>query len=167
MSENQLLPDDPRLTAYALGELDPTEHAAIERLLGDSPQAQAAVREIRELAGLLTTELRQEPAPALTAQQRAAILVAGSSAIPYGPGPADEVADKSDEISVMLGLPDPPAAVRTRKLNHSVRRFAALATIAALVVVAAIVIPSPRPQFESTVRLTESRDGTRVVALQL
>src|SRR5262249_28636427 len=74
MSENQLLPDDPRLTAYALGELDPTEQAEVERLLAEAPAAQAAVQEIRDVAGLLTTELRQEPVPELTSAQRTAIL---------------------------------------------------------------------------------------------
>ena len=67
MSDNLLHPDDPRLTAYALGELDPTEQHEIERLLADAPAARAAVQEIRDLAGLLTTEFRLEPAPVLTA----------------------------------------------------------------------------------------------------
>ncbi|HEY2250321.1 MAG TPA: von Willebrand factor type A domain-containing protein [Planctomycetaceae bacterium] len=149
MSENQLLPDDPRLTAYALGELDPTEQAALERLLAGSPAAQAAVREIRELAGVLTTELRQEPALELTARQREAILVAGTSAghaasAPVNHAPVNHAPNNSEEFSVMLGLPDPPVPLRPRATHLSVKRFAALATIAALIVVAAVIIPPPR-----------------------
>src|SRR5438067_215358 len=79
MSENQLLPDDPRLTAYALGELDPTEQTTVERLLAESPASQAALGEIRGVAALLAIELRQEAAPELTSAQRTAIL-AGSVA---------------------------------------------------------------------------------------
>src|SRR5262245_56330075 len=81
MSETRLLPDDPRLTAYALGELDPTEREAVERLLEASPEAQATLREIRDVAGLLTAELKQEPAPSLTEAQRSAVL-AGTASSP-------------------------------------------------------------------------------------
>jgi len=41
-------PDDPRLTAYVLNELDQADRAEIERLLAESPQARAAVDAIRE-----------------------------------------------------------------------------------------------------------------------
>ncbi|MEQ2010039.1 MAG: zf-HC2 domain-containing protein, partial [Limisphaerales bacterium] len=52
-----LTPDDPKLTAYALGELDATERAAVEAALAHSPECRRAVEEIRALAGELTTEL--------------------------------------------------------------------------------------------------------------
>ena len=54
--------------------MENARHHKVERLLAESPAAQAALREIRELAGLLTTELKQEPALSLTAVQRIAIL---------------------------------------------------------------------------------------------
>ncbi len=171
MSENQLPPDDPRLTAYALGELDPTEQAALENLLFDSPEARAAVREIRELAGLLTSELRQEPAPELTAQQRAAILVAGDAHAKSVSEQVNHAACKPDEISVMLGLPNPPGRPRSRQPDHpvhSVRRFALMASIAALIVVGAIVMPPPpQPQSESMVSLRESLPGTHDLAMHI
>jgi Ca-activated chloride channel family protein len=67
--------DDPRLTAYALGELDASEVPAVEALLEQSPEARAEVEAIREVAGVLGTELAAEPAPAtgLEAAQHKAI----------------------------------------------------------------------------------------------
>lgn len=120
MSQNQLPPDDPRLTAYALGELDPTEQAAFEQLLAESPDAQSALREIRELAGLLTSELRQEPVPELTIAQRTTILDAGIAA----PSPAK------------------PAQQSGRTAGRWTALFATLAAMAALIAVAAI-LPAP------------------------
>jgi Ca-activated chloride channel family protein len=60
----KLTPDDPKLTAYALGELDATERAAVEAALARSPECRRAVDEIRALAGNLTTELAQDAAMA-------------------------------------------------------------------------------------------------------
>lgn len=58
-------PEDPRLTAYALGELhDPADRAAIEQTLQSSPEARAALREIRAFTALLTAEYEQERAAA-------------------------------------------------------------------------------------------------------
>ena len=36
-------PNDPRLTAYVLGELEPAERAEVEAMLNDSPGASQAV----------------------------------------------------------------------------------------------------------------------------
>ena len=56
-------PEDPRLTAYALGELhDPADRAAVEQTLQSSPEARAALREIRVFTALLTAEYKQERA---------------------------------------------------------------------------------------------------------
>src|SRR5690242_10731187 len=120
MSENHF-DDDPILTAYALGELDPTERERVEALVSNSTDAQAAVREIRELAGLLTTELRGEPAPMLSEAQRGAILEAAAAPVPVTPAaPARAAA---------------PAASRRGKW------LAALAALAATIAVAAFIIP--------------------------
>jgi Ca-activated chloride channel homolog len=53
-------PDDPRLTAYALGELDPSEHASIETLLDECPECRQAVEEIRKTVAWLSRELQEE-----------------------------------------------------------------------------------------------------------
>jgi Ca-activated chloride channel family protein len=55
--------DDPRLTAYALGELDPSERAEVERLLAGDPAAQAALAEVRQTVSLLGHGLAAEAAP--------------------------------------------------------------------------------------------------------
>ncbi len=68
MNDYKLLPDDPKLTAYALGELDPAEHAAVEVALRDDPVARAAVEEIRALGAQLEGALAAEPLPAVKAQ---------------------------------------------------------------------------------------------------
>src|SRR5262249_125221 len=118
MSDTELHADDPRLTAYALGELDPTEQETVERLFADFPEAQIAIREIRELAGLLAAELQHEPAPALTTAQRNAIL--------------------AGKVSTVA-----PRAERPRRAgNRWISQFAALASMAALVAVAAF-LPAP------------------------
>jgi Ca-activated chloride channel family protein len=184
MSQNQIQPDDPRLTAYALGELDPTEQESLEQLLFDSPEAQAAVREIRELAGLLATELRQEPVSGLTAAQRNAILVASPVASPvadpaanrpsaeWAHEQADNVTDQSNDVALQLGLPDPPVPLSSRLSKHrssnqSVIRFASLATIAALVVVVAVMLPPSRPQGDFPLQMLSEGRYSEPEALDL
>ena len=68
--------DEIKLTAYALGELSAAERADVEARLRRDPAAQAAVDDIRALAARLETELKNEPAPALTDDQRRRILKA-------------------------------------------------------------------------------------------
>jgi len=66
--------DDPRLTAYVLGELEPADTAEVERLLAASAEARAAVEEIRGITEELTTHLQAEPMPALTASHRETVM---------------------------------------------------------------------------------------------
>ena len=59
--------NDPRLTAYALGEIeDPKERAEISRLIAFSPELQAALAEIRKTSDLLSSALVSEKAPTLS-----------------------------------------------------------------------------------------------------
>jgi len=63
--------NDPKWTAYALGELtDEKERAEIESVLAESPEMRRLVEEIRETAGMLKEELRAEPSVSLTDAQR-------------------------------------------------------------------------------------------------
>src|SRR5262245_50889795 len=135
MSEIPLLPDDPRLTAYALGELDPTERETVERLIAASSEAQTALREIRSVAGLLTAELKQEPGPSLTEAQRTAVLTGNV------PGPI------------------PRRAIRSRASARWISRFAALATMAALVALAAFLPPPGQRSGGSLPAVITSLDG--------
>ncbi len=66
--------DNPRLTAYALGELDPTETAAIEQQLKNDASLRQAVEEIRQAASMLRAELAGEAGPGLTELQRQRIV---------------------------------------------------------------------------------------------
>ena len=66
--------DDPKLTAYALDELDPAERAEVEQLLREHPQAAAELAEVRSVATLLESTLRNEEAPPLSAEHRDAVL---------------------------------------------------------------------------------------------
>lgn len=66
-------PDDARLTAYVLGELDDADRAEIERELTQSAELRGEVEAIRQATAMLSGGLQAEPAPALTGEQRAAI----------------------------------------------------------------------------------------------
>ncbi len=68
--------DDPRLTAYVLGELDTAEAAELAREIETNPDMQAAVDELRELIGDVTTALETEATPQLAAEQRASLETA-------------------------------------------------------------------------------------------
>lgn len=63
--------NDPRLTAYALNELEEADRAEIERLLAESPAARAEVEAIRAAAARLSNELAAEPLPDQTPQHAA------------------------------------------------------------------------------------------------
>ena len=59
-------PDDPRLTAYALGELDDADREPRSRRSSPTtPRPARFVEEIRATARLLTEQLRDEPGPGL------------------------------------------------------------------------------------------------------
>ena len=52
--------DDPNLTAFALGELPPTEHAKMAEAIAASPEAQSFVVETQQLSRLLRAEYEAE-----------------------------------------------------------------------------------------------------------
>lgn len=63
----KISPDDPRLTAYALGELEPAERAEFELRLQHDPAARALVDEIAGTARSIGEALAQEPLPETSA----------------------------------------------------------------------------------------------------
>ena len=63
MNNTKISLDDPRLTAFALGELEPAEHVAVAAAIKDDPGAQAFVEQIRALGGELSVVLAKEPLP--------------------------------------------------------------------------------------------------------
>jgi von Willebrand factor len=78
--------DESRLTAYALGELNDTDRAAVERELNEHPELHSEVEQIRALAASLTTELARElarePALSLDEVRRAVIREAAREPVP-------------------------------------------------------------------------------------
>src|SRR6266480_1976546 len=52
--------DDPKLTAFALGELEEPEKSTIALAVAESPEAQRFVDETRELAAALSNEFASE-----------------------------------------------------------------------------------------------------------
>jgi Ca-activated chloride channel family protein len=65
-------PDDPKLTAFALGELAEPERSKVEAQLRDDPAARATVEAIRATAQQLEQALAAEPLPATDPVRRAA-----------------------------------------------------------------------------------------------
>jgi len=87
--------DDPRITAYVLGELSESERTEFEAALRDAPELAAAVAATNETAALLRRELAIEcetarPLPAAGLAQ--AVLGAVESAGPVVASPAIQVA---------------------------------------------------------------------------
>ena len=63
--DNQkIFPDDPRLTAYALGELEGDGHAAVEAALREDAALRAVVEDVRATAAQLAGALATEAMPA-------------------------------------------------------------------------------------------------------
>ncbi|MEM7308999.1 MAG: von Willebrand factor type A domain-containing protein [Planctomycetota bacterium] len=85
MSNTRDWSDDPRLTAYALGELEEEERTALEAELADDPRGAELLDGIRATAGRLTEGLASEPLPALSPDDRGAI-VARARVARGGPG---------------------------------------------------------------------------------
>src|SRR4051812_22371744 len=75
-------PNDPKWTAYVLGELDAAEHAAVDRLLETSAEARALVAEVRTATTALDEAMATEPALVLMPAQRAALLRAAEAQSP-------------------------------------------------------------------------------------
>ena len=62
--------NDPRLTAYVLGELDESERTEIEALVASDPELAKQVDAIRETTDFLQRELSEQPVPGLSDIQR-------------------------------------------------------------------------------------------------
>ncbi len=109
MSEKNFGPDDPRLTAYVLGELSQAERAAVERQLAVCSESRAVVDELRTTTEQLSEALQREPLPMLTPEQRATIEAVSQASRRQ---PLEPVSSP-----VVLGrVPRRPAAARTAVL---------------------------------------------------
>ena len=81
MNDTRFLPDDPTVTAYALGELEGAERAVVEAAVRADPVLRAAVEEIRATAARLEAALAGEGAGA--AETAPAPARGGGTADPY------------------------------------------------------------------------------------
>ena len=73
-------PDDPKWTAYVLGELSETERLEVERELESSAEAREVVEEIRMMSFMLKDELAKEAPAALSSVQRHELMKAAAAA---------------------------------------------------------------------------------------
>ena len=86
--------NDPKLTAYALGELDEAEARLVEAELEGSQELRDEIDAIRRTSSLLAEHLGSEPCPELTGEQREAIRQESkivASPPPTMPGEGDRV----------------------------------------------------------------------------
>ena len=105
MSPTSFDPEDPRLTAYALGELaDPAERAEVETLLQHHPEARQAMKEIQDTTHALTAEYDQERRTALAEEPAA---------------PTEPAAPSAPNV---IRLPEPAPARRCRRRCRGSRR---------------------------------------------
>jgi Ca-activated chloride channel family protein len=83
MSTPRINPNDPKWTAYVLGELDDAERAAVERLIESSPDARALIDELAMAATAFENAFDAEPAAVLTPAQRAEVRRAADRPEPW------------------------------------------------------------------------------------
>ncbi len=77
-------PDDPKYTAYVLGELSDADRAAVDAEVQNDSRVAALVTEIQAMTRSLAQELNAEPLPALAKDQREKIVAAGSKPATVG-----------------------------------------------------------------------------------
>ena len=75
--DGQIFPADPRVTAYAFGELEGAERELVEAAVKADPALQATVAELRAFGGQLTTVFADEPADAGSGDTGAGQAAAG------------------------------------------------------------------------------------------
>lgn len=115
--------NDPKLTAFAFGELPAEEQAEVAALVAASPALASEVAAIRALGEQLTSLLSTETCPALSKTERTRILQAAEQ-------------DRLAEVSVV----DPPAV---QPAWYRQRRIWAYTTAAALLVAVTLFFAIP------------------------
>jgi Ca-activated chloride channel homolog len=85
MSTPRINPNDPKWTAYVLGELDEADREAVERLLEASAEARALVDDLKIATAAIREELASDGPEFLTPAQRAVVRrAAGVDTAPLG-----------------------------------------------------------------------------------
>lgn len=117
--------DDPKLTAYALGELTGAERADVEAYLASSAEARQAVASIRETAAMLTSALTAEEGLGLGDRRIEELLDAGEQ---------HPLRMRRDDVYHVITHPVPePRRFRTGLLALAAALVIVLATVSILV----------------------------------
>ena len=75
-------PNDPRLTAYVLGELTSSEMTEVENAIQASPELAVAAEQIRAMTGSLSDAYRDEAQPSLSEAQKSVLTKSAVAAEP-------------------------------------------------------------------------------------
>ncbi|AOS44813.1 von Willebrand factor [Lacunisphaera limnophila] len=106
MNTDPILPDDPRLTAYALDEMAADERVEFEKLLSADPAARQAVEEIRAAGTMFAAALESEAAGQPGAEAKAAIVAGGDPRMLDGGGTtAERVKRAKDRLNRPIRFP--------------------------------------------------------------
>jgi len=132
--------DDPRLTAWALGELEGADAEAVAAFVQDSEEARAAVEQIRELAGQLGDQLATE------ASGEALILDEG----------------RRDTLSRALNEGAPPA--RRPTLVTRMRPFMAVAAVLLVTLFVADTLFDEYMPYRTGIQALESVPSSEILA---
>ncbi|MDD5348774.1 MAG: hypothetical protein PHQ12_01055 [Chthoniobacteraceae bacterium] len=125
--------DDPKLTAYALGELSGPERDAVEQRLRDDPNLRAEVDETAAFGRMLTGAFHAEPAPATLA-----------------PAQRAEVLEEARHGRKTIPFPHRPWVVWTLRIAAALVALAALGRF--------VHVPAARPPHVATVSQMEGAD---------
>ncbi len=121
--------NDPRLTAYVLGELDDASRVELEAELAGSPELRRGVEEIRQAAQLLRETLHGEPAASLTEGQRQAIRDASRREAAAEVAVPSAVSGSSASTNILGDAPDSSISAPTASNAPWLRTVAAIAAL--------------------------------------
>jgi Ca-activated chloride channel homolog len=111
---------DPKLTAYALGELEPEERVEFEKYLDESREAQEEIEQIQIFTSMLSDELNSQQEPELSKEQREKIQQTAS----------EQSLDSKPKISDNVVSVDPSRWRKNLPIVTSVVAAAAVAVLA-------------------------------------
>lgn len=143
MKDNRLSPEDPKLTAYALGELPDEDRAAVEAALRGDPAAQEYVAQTRAFAAQLEKALAGE-AEADVDASLAAGGPANADAAPGGP-PASAAIIPGRDAAKLDGGPVRAYGARRTKLLQFPQLYYVIGALAAACVAVIVALREDRP----------------------
>lgn len=160
-------PDDPILTAYVLGELDPSEFAEVEAAVLEDPELQVAVSDLRGLQENLVFELVVEPEVELTRDQRKEVLAKGRSDLLAQSKSLTATGEVSSEVIELSELPEDNQTTLAGKKLVSFPLIVLSGTIAACVALTVSWLSSQWQQgslFAENQPLEDDRQDSQVFA---